>query len=67
LKPALYAGAGIPHYWVVTTDGRLVVHAHTLDEGSTVYRPAGVFETVIETVEPWPISLPLARLTPRFL
>lgn len=66
-KPALYAKAGIPHYWVVKTDGGVVVHAHRLDRTAGVYRPNGVFDTRIVTTEPWPIDISVKRLTPRYL
>ena len=66
-KPALYAEAGIPHYWFITTDGRLVIHTHSLAEDSPIYRPTGIFETTLETNESWPMAIPLSKLTPRFL
>ena len=66
-KPALYAGSGIPYYWLIETDGGLSVHTYKIDPEAEMYRPFGTFEVEIDTVEPWPIKLPLARLTPRYL
>ena len=65
-KPALYAAAGIPHYWLIETDGDLSVQAFTLDPGATVYRPLGTFEVEIDTDQPWSIRVPIATLRPRF-
>lgn len=66
-RHALYAAAGIPHYWVVETDGGVVVHAYRLDSAAGMYRPAGTFDTEIATSEPWPITIPIKKLTPRHL
>ncbi|BBH65959.1 hypothetical protein ACTI_26440 [Actinoplanes sp. OR16] len=66
-KPALYASAGIPHYWRIETAGGIVVHAHRLDSDSGVYRPVEIFDARIRTLEPWPIDIPIKRLTPRHL
>ena len=32
-----------------------------------MYRPFGTFDVEIGTVEPWPIKLPISKLTPRYL
>jgi Uma2 family endonuclease len=66
-KPALYAEAGIPFYWRVETDGGIVVHTHRIDPAAEIYRPTGQHSELIETSEPWEISIPIARITPRFL
>nr|MDT0661001.1 Uma2 family endonuclease [Micromonospora sp. DSM 115978] len=66
-KPAIYAQAGIPFYWRIELDGGLVVHTHQLDPLAEVYAPTGRWTKVIEVPEPWLITLPLARITPRYL
>lgn len=66
-KPALYAKAGIPYYWLVETDGGLLVRTYKLDFEDEVYQPAGTFTDAIEVNEPWGIEIPLARLRPRHL
>jgi Uma2 family endonuclease len=62
VKPALYAEVGIPYFWRVETNPSITVNTFRLDG---VYRPAGTYTDVIETDEPWAISVPIARLTPR--
>jgi len=64
-KPALYAQAGIPFYWRVETKHGIVVHTHRIDPDAEVYVPTGRFDKTIETDEPWPISVPIADITPR--
>ncbi|SNY52101.1 hypothetical protein SAMN05421748_112252 [Paractinoplanes atraurantiacus] len=66
-RQALYAAAGIPHYWVIDTDNGLVVHVHKLDPQARTSLPATLFDDEIQTAEPWPIKLPVKRLTPRYL
>jgi Uma2 family endonuclease len=65
-KPALYAQAGIPFYWRIETDQGIVVHTHRLDPDAEVYVATGRFDKSIVTDEPWPISVPIADITPRF-
>lgn len=67
LKPALYAQAGIPFYWRVETKSGLVAHTHRLDPDHEVYIATGEFDTTIDTDEPWPVKIPIDRLTPRHL
>ncbi len=64
-KPAFYAGAGIPFYWRIEADGGIVLHTYKIDPINEVYQPTGTFSDVIETSEPWPITIPVSRLTPR--
>jgi len=66
-KPALYAAAGIPHFWRIETTDGIVVHTHTIDPENGVYRRTGTFETLIEVAEPWEISIPIKRIKPRYL
>lgn len=63
-KPALYANAGIPHYWRVALDGGLCVTVYRLDPVAEVYREVGSFTETITVTEPWPIKLPLAEFGP---
>ncbi|HWG99932.1 MAG TPA: Uma2 family endonuclease [Pilimelia sp.] len=67
LKPALYAQAGIPHFWRVETECGLTVHTYTLDAPRESYAETGAWTDVVDVAEPWPIKLPTSRLTPRFL
>ena len=66
-KPAIYAGAGIPYYWCVETEGKITVHTYKIDRVQEVYLPTGTFGDVIELAEPWPMEIPISRLTPRWL
>jgi Uma2 family endonuclease len=67
MKPALYAKAGIPYYWLVETDGGLTVHTYTLEFQDEVYQPSGTFTQTIKIDHPWRIEIPIARLRPRHL
>lgn len=68
LKPAVYAEAGIPYFWrIETEDGQVVVHTYKLDLGHEVYRSVGESTDLVDTPGPWPIKLPVSRITPRFL
>ncbi|MEV4705989.1 Uma2 family endonuclease [Actinoplanes sp. NPDC049316] len=67
MKPALYAKAGIPHYWLVETQGGLEVQTYRLDPEDEVYHPSRTFSETIEIDEPWRIEIPVARLRPRHL
>lgn len=67
LKPALYAEAGIPHFWRIETQSGLTVHTYRLqpEDGTKVYRPSGTFKETIELTEPWLIRISVERLRPR--
>jgi len=65
-KPALYAQAGIPFYWRVECERRIVVHTHELDRDGEVYASTGEFDKVIKIDRPWPIEIPISTITPRF-
>jgi Uma2 family endonuclease len=67
MKPALYAKAGIPSYWLVETEGVFMVHTYELDREDEVYQPSGTFTDIIEVDQPWLIKIPMARLRPRHL
>jgi Uma2 family endonuclease len=67
MKPALYAKAGIPHYWLVETQGDLTVDTYKLNPEDEVYVPSGSFTDLVDIGEPWEIKIPVARLRPRHL
>ena len=66
-KPALFAKAGIPYYWVIETDGGFLVRTYKLNFEDEVYQPSGTFTDALKTDEPWRIEIPLTRLRPRHL
>lgn len=66
-KPALYAAAGIPHFWRIETTDGIIVYTYKIDPASETYRQTGKFDSEIETAEPWDISLPIKRIKPRYL
>lgn len=66
-KPALYAEAGIPYFWRIETSGEIEVHAYRLDVPTTAYVETGLFTSLIDVAEPWPIKLPILSLLPRHL
>jgi Uma2 family endonuclease len=63
-KPAIYAGAGIPYYWRIETEGGIAVHVHRLDPMNESYQLIGTFRDAIHLDEPWLIEIPISRLTP---
>jgi Uma2 family endonuclease len=65
-KPTIYAQAGIPFYWRVERDAGIVVHTYELDRDGEVYAPTGVFDKMIEIDRPWPIRVPISKITPRY-
>jgi Uma2 family endonuclease len=67
MKPALYAKAAIPFYWMIEIDGKLAVHTYKLEFEDEVYQPSGTFTDWIKIDEPWRIELSIARLRPRHL
>jgi Uma2 family endonuclease len=67
LKPALYAKAGVPLYWMIETAGELTVHTFKLDFEDEVYQPSGTFTDWIKVDQPWRIEIPIAKLRPRHL
>ncbi|MFC4065672.1 Uma2 family endonuclease [Actinoplanes subglobosus] len=66
-KPALYAQAGIRHYWRIEIKNGIEVHAGVLDQDAGLYRPVGVFDARINVSEPWAIDIPIKKLTPRHM
>ncbi|GLY00784.1 MULTISPECIES: Uma2 family endonuclease [Actinoplanes] len=67
MKPALYAKAGIPFYWMIEVKNGLTVHTHKIDFDEKIYKPTGSFTDTITLDEPWPIEISIARLTPRHI
>jgi len=66
LKPALYAQAGIPYYWRIETQGgALEVVTYRIDAVNEVYSETGRWTKFVDTGEPFPINLPISRITPR--
>ncbi|MEU8608330.1 Uma2 family endonuclease [Actinoplanes sp. NPDC048791] len=65
LKPALYAKAGIPNFWLIETDGGITVQTHRLNREAGTYEPSGSFTDVISVAIPWPLEVPIAALRPR--
>jgi Uma2 family endonuclease len=65
LKPALYAKAGIPNFWLIETDGGITVQTHQLNREAGTYEPSGSFTDVISVASPWPLEIPIAALRPR--
>ena len=37
----------------------------TVDPANGMYQPFGTFDIEIDTVEPWPLRVPVSKLTPR--
>ncbi len=63
-KPALYAEAGIPFYWLVEMTGGVRVVTHHLDVATGAYVRAAEFDDVVRTELPFPIVLPISTITP---
>lgn len=66
LKPALYAQAGIPFYWrIEIEDEGLVVYTYKIDPVHEIYAETGRWTKFVDTGEPFPVNLPISRITPR--
>lgn len=64
-KPALYAQAGIPHFWRIETEGPVLVETFDLDAGHDIYRASGRWTDTISLSRPWRLDVPIKRLLPR--
>ncbi|HEV2087659.1 MAG TPA: Uma2 family endonuclease, partial [Cryptosporangiaceae bacterium] len=64
-KPAMYAEAGIPHYWRIETEPHIAGHTCRLDPIRQVYEAVASHADVLSVTDPWPIELPLSAITPR--
>ncbi|MDI6098607.1 Uma2 family endonuclease [Actinoplanes sp. NEAU-A12] len=69
MKPALYAKAGIPFYWLIETANGLTVTTYRIDQEDGVYQPTGTFtdSDTIRLDEPWPLEIPVTTIRPRNL
>ncbi|MFC3501461.1 hypothetical protein ACFOOK_10910 [Micromonospora krabiensis] len=66
LKPTLYAQAGIPFYWRIETEGvGLEVVTYRIDAANEAYTETGRWTKFVDTGEPFPVNLPVSRITPR--
>nr|WP_235968028.1 Uma2 family endonuclease [Streptomyces mesophilus] len=62
-KPHKYANAGIPHFWrVESEDGRPVVEAFELAEGTTAYARTGVHRDRLKLSTPFDIDIDLSSI-----
>ncbi|MCO8275653.1 Uma2 family endonuclease [Actinoplanes sp. TRM 88003] len=68
-KPAFYAHAGIPFYWLIETNDELTVTVYELDTDEKIYEPLETFggDDTIRLDRPWPIEIPLRSVRPRNL
>jgi Uma2 family endonuclease len=60
-KPAEYARAGIPHYWVIDMDPPLSLAAYHL-AGDFGYQESPAVTGVFSTIEPFPLKIDLVDL-----
>jgi Uma2 family endonuclease len=60
-KPAQYAAAGIPHYWVIDLDGDLALTAYRL-AGDLGYRMLPTVTKRFITTDPFPLDIDLTSL-----
>jgi Uma2 family endonuclease len=66
-KPALYAQAGIPHYWRIETEDAVVVETFDLDLEHDIYVRTGRWTEVVKLSQPWPLEVSIDQLLPREL
>ncbi len=64
-KPAMYAEAGIPHYWRIETEASLVVHTYRLDPARDAYDLVANHADLLVVADPWPMELRLSAMTSR--
>jgi Uma2 family endonuclease len=60
-KPAVYAAAGVPHFWRIETDP---VHVHAYDLVDGRYEEAGDSDEVLRLSKPFAIELRIREITP---
>lgn len=64
-KPALYAEAGVAHYWRVEREGvEPVVHVYELDPTTATYVATGIHRQLLDCAVPWQIAINLDGLYP---
>jgi Uma2 family endonuclease len=62
-KPALYAQAGIPHFWRVEKDsGKPVVYVYTLDPATRSYALTGAHDESLKVTVPFDIAVDLTEI-----
>lgn len=62
-KPDLYAGAGIPHFWLVEREGgRPVVHVYELDAPTRKYVAVGIHREQLKLALPFAIDIDLTAI-----
>jgi hypothetical protein len=63
-KPQLYAGAGIPHFWLVhrTLTGRPVVHVYELDRVAGRYVLTGIHHDRLTLTAPCALDIDLTEI-----
>ncbi|WP_329497739.1 Uma2 family endonuclease [Kitasatospora herbaricolor] len=62
-KPDLYAGAGIPHFWLVEREGgRPVVHVYELDAPTRKYVAVGIHREKLKLALPFAIDIDLTAI-----
>lgn len=66
-KPAIYAQAGIEHFWIVEQlgDDACAISTHRLDPDAKLYRPTGIQRDQLQLTDPFPIEIDLTDLSRR--
>ncbi|GGL05976.1 hypothetical protein GCM10014719_05340 [Planomonospora parontospora subsp. antibiotica] len=63
VKPARYAGAGIPHFWLVENHAdEPVVHVYQLDRVTRSYVVTGIHHGRLKLADPFPLDIDLTEL-----
>ncbi|WP_433370793.1 Uma2 family endonuclease [Actinoplanes sp. CA-142083] len=60
-KPAVYAAAGVRHFWRIETEP---VHVHAYDLVDGRYEPAGDSDEVLRLSKPFAIEVPIREIAP---
>ncbi|SEO70000.1 Uma2 family endonuclease [Actinacidiphila rubida] len=63
-KPLLYAGAGIPHFWLVerTDSGRPAIHTYELDRVGEKYELTGIHHDHLKLSAPFTLDIDLTEI-----
>ncbi|MDL4771595.1 Uma2 family endonuclease [Actinomadura xylanilytica] len=62
-KPALYARAGIPHFWrVEKNEGRPVVYVHEIDPATGAYVATGIHHDRLKLTVPFDVDIDLTEI-----
>ncbi|MFI6293323.1 Uma2 family endonuclease [Nonomuraea sp. NPDC050790] len=63
VKPRIYAGAGIKHFWLVEEEeGKPVIHTYLLDEVTHFYRADATHHGRLSAKSPFPVEVDFAAL-----